>query len=57
MIDELKPHLQEGDIVIDGGNSLFTDTERRVHELSGTGIKFFGMGVSGGEEGALGARA
>ncbi len=53
VINELKPHLQEGDIVIDGGNSLFTDTERRVRELQGTGIKFFGMGVSGGEEGAL----
>src|SRR5687768_15023050 len=53
VIAELRPHLQEGDIVIDGGNSLFTDTERRVTELSGTGIKFFGMGVSGGEEGAL----
>ena len=45
--------LQDGDIVIDGGNSHFTDTERRVKELAGTGIKFFGMGVSGGEEGAL----
>jgi 6-phosphogluconate dehydrogenase len=53
VIEELKPHLQDGDIVIDGGNSLFTDTERRVAALSGTGIKFFGMGVSGGEEGAL----
>ena len=53
VIKELRPHLQEGDIVIDGGNSLFTDTERRVKELEGTGIKFFGMGVSGGEEGAL----
>lgn len=53
VIAELKPHLQEGDIVIDGGNSLFTDTQRRVQELEGTGIKFFGMGVSGGEEGAL----
>jgi 6-phosphogluconate dehydrogenase len=51
----LKPHLEDGDIVIDGGNSLYTDTERRVKECdaSGTGIKFFGMGVSGGEEGAL----
>jgi len=45
-------NLQPGDVVIDGGNSLFTDTERRVKELAGTGIKFFGMGVSGGEEGA-----
>src|SRR3954462_7959861 len=53
VIAELRPHLQEGDIVIDGGNSLFTDTERRVKELTGSGIKFFGMGVSGGEEGAL----
>ena len=53
VIAELRPHLQEGDIVIDGGNSFFRDTERRVTELAGTGIKFFGMGVSGGEEGAL----
>jgi 6-phosphogluconate dehydrogenase len=53
VIAELRPFLQEGDIIIDGGNSLFTDTERRSNELSGTGIKFFGMGVSGGEEGAL----
>jgi 6-phosphogluconate dehydrogenase len=53
VIGELRPFLQEGDIVIDGGNSLFTDTERRTQELKGTGIKFFGMGVSGGEEGAL----
>lgn len=53
VIAELRPHLQPGDIVIDGGNSLFHDTERRVKELEGTGIKFFGMGVSGGEEGAL----
>jgi 6-phosphogluconate dehydrogenase len=53
VIDELKPFLEAGDIVIDGGNSLFTDTERRSAALKGTGIKFFGMGVSGGEEGAL----
>src|SRR3954471_21245051 len=53
VIEELKPHLEPGDIVIDGGNSLFTDTERRVAYLKPTGIKFFGMGVSGGEEGAL----
>src|SRR3954468_12145104 len=53
VIAELKPLLQPGDIVIDGGNSLFTDTERREQELRPTGIKFFGMGVSGGEEGAL----
>ena len=53
VIAELRPLLQEGDIVIDGGNSFYRDTERRVTELEGTGIKFFGMGVSGGEEGAL----
>jgi 6-phosphogluconate dehydrogenase len=53
VIEGLKPHLEPGDIVIDGGNSLFTDTERRVKDLAPTGIKFFGMGVSGGEEGAL----
>jgi 6-phosphogluconate dehydrogenase len=53
VIEALKPVLQEGDIIIDGGNSLYTDTERRVAALAPTGIKFFGMGVSGGEEGAL----
>jgi 6-phosphogluconate dehydrogenase len=53
VIEELKPFLEPGDIVMDGGNSLFTDTERRVAYLKPTGIKFFGMGVSGGEEGAL----
>src|SRR5436190_16039656 len=55
VIEELKPYLNSGDVIIDGGNSLFTDTERRADGLakSGTGIKFFGMGVSGGEEGAL----
>src|SRR5277367_4818665 len=47
VIDQLKPHLQPGDIVIDGGNSLFTDTERRFRDLAPTGIRFFGMGVSG----------
>jgi 6-phosphogluconate dehydrogenase len=53
VIEGLKPYLEPGDIVIDGGNSLFTDTERRFKDLAPTGIKFFGMGVSGGEEGAL----
>jgi 6-phosphogluconate dehydrogenase len=53
VIEALKPHLEPGDIVIDGGNSLFTDTEKRYKDLAPTGIKFFGMGVSGGEEGAL----
>src|SRR3982750_4188858 len=53
VINELKPYLEAGDILIDGGNALYTDTERREKELAPTGIKFFGMGVSGGEEGAL----
>jgi 6-phosphogluconate dehydrogenase len=46
-------HLQPNDILIDAGNSLFTDTERRERELGPKGIHFVGMGVSGGEEGAL----
>ena len=53
VIAELTPLLDEGDIVIDGGNSLFTDTERRSRELADKGFHFIGMGVSGGEEGAL----
>ena len=51
-IESLLPHLAPGDIVIDGGNSLYTDTERRVKALAEHGIHFVGMGVSGGEEGA-----
>lgn len=51
--DELAPLLEAGDIVIDGGNSLFTDTERRSGEYAELGLNFVGMGVSGGEEGAL----
>ena len=53
VIEELKPHLSEGDLLIDGGNSLFTDTQRRVEELQKDGLLFLGAGVSGGEEGAL----
>src|SRR5271154_1833967 len=53
VIAELAPHLDRGDIVIDGGNSLFTDTNRRFHALEEKGLRFIGMGVSGGEEGAL----
>ncbi len=49
----LRPLLAAGDIVIDGGNSFFKDTERREHELAESQIQYFGMGVSGGEEGAL----
>ncbi len=52
VIEELTPLLEKGDILIDGGNSLFTDTNRRVEELEAIGLHFFGMGVSGGEEGA-----
>src|SRR4051794_3656699 len=52
MIDSLLPYLEKGDIVIDGGNSLFTDTNRRTKALSDKGILFIGTGVSGGEEGA-----
>jgi 6-phosphogluconate dehydrogenase len=53
VIDQLAPLLEKGDVIIDGGNSLFTDTQRRGEELEGKGIHFVGMGVSGGEEGAL----
>ncbi len=53
VIGDLRPLLDEGDILIDAGNSNFTDSERRVDELAGTGLRFLGMGVSGGEEGAL----
>jgi 6-phosphogluconate dehydrogenase len=53
VIEQLQPLLEEGDLIIDGGNSLFTDTERRARELEGRGLNFLGLGVSGGEEGAL----
>jgi 6-phosphogluconate dehydrogenase len=52
VIQELKPLLNQGDIIIDAGNSHFTDTNRRVTELEAVGLHFFGMGISGGEEGA-----
>jgi 6-phosphogluconate dehydrogenase len=51
-IASLVPLLEKGDIIVDGGNSYFPDTDRRFNELSERGIHFFGMGVSGGEEGA-----
>jgi 6-phosphogluconate dehydrogenase len=51
-IDQVVPHLEKGDILIDGGNSLFTDTNRRTKALADKGILFIGTGVSGGEEGA-----
>ncbi len=53
VIEQLKPLLEEGDMIIDGGNSLYNDTERRTQELEATGLGYMGMGVSGGEEGAL----
>lgn len=51
-IDQLLPYLEAGDVIIDGGNSLFTDTNRRVEFLGEKGILFVGTGISGGEEGA-----
>ena len=51
-IAQLRPFLEPGDIVIDGGNSHFPDTIRRAKELEGEGLLYVGSGVSGGEEGA-----
>ena len=53
LLDQLMPLLDKGDIVIDGGNSFFEDSRRRHARLAEQGIEFVGMGVSGGEEGAL----
>lgn len=53
VIDQLMPLLDPDDMIIDGGNSLYEDTERRVKTLESAGFRFIGMGVSGGEEGAL----
>ncbi len=52
-ITSLKPHIQKGDLIIDGGNSYFADTERRYQSLESEGFRYIGMGVSGGESGAL----
>jgi 6-phosphogluconate dehydrogenase len=52
VIEELLPILDSGDVIIDGGNSFFKDTDRRIEYLNGNGIHFMGMGVSGGEQGA-----
>jgi len=52
-IQSLLPHLEKGDILIDGGNTYYKDTQRRNRELAESGIHFIGTGVSGGEEGAL----
>ncbi len=53
VIAELEPYLEPGDILIDGGNSLFSDTQRRARELEAKGLRYLGTGISGGEEGAL----
>ncbi|MBM6613374.1 NADP-dependent phosphogluconate dehydrogenase [Desemzia sp. RIT804] len=53
VIQSLLPHLDKGDVLIDGGNTFFKDTIRRSEELAESGINFIGTGVSGGEEGAL----
>lgn len=52
IIEQLLPHLEEGDIIIDGGNSLYTDSTRRTAYLESKGLLFVGTGISGGEEGA-----
>ncbi|MBK6644162.1 MAG: NADP-dependent phosphogluconate dehydrogenase [Anaerolineales bacterium] len=52
-IVSIKPYLEKGDILIDGGNSFFVDTDRRIKHLDEDGVRFLGMGVSGGEQGAL----
>ncbi|WP_239616507.1 NADP-dependent phosphogluconate dehydrogenase [Cohnella mopanensis] len=52
-INQLVPHLSQGDILIDGGNAYFPDTQRRNKDLQAQGFRFIGAGVSGGEEGAL----
>ena len=53
VVEHLRPQCDPGDIFIDGGNSHFSDTDRRTDELAAAGLHFVGMGVSGGEEGAL----
>ena len=53
VISQISPYLEEGDLLIDGGNSEFRDTERRVHDLESNSFGYIGMGVSGGSKGAL----
>ena len=53
VIAQLKPYLESGDLMMDGGNSHFQDTERRSKEMEAKGIRYMGVGISGGEEGAL----
>ncbi len=52
VINDLLPHLEKGDLIIDGGNSYFKDTDLRVRQLKAAGIQFLGVGISGGEVGA-----
>src|SRR5580692_487393 len=52
VINELMSHLQSGDLIIDAGNSHFTDTDIRAQTLQKNGMQFLGVGISGGEEGA-----
>ena len=53
VIAQLEPYLEPGDLMIDGGNSHFLDTDRRSKEMEAKGIRYMGVGISGGEEGAL----
>ena len=53
VLAQLKPYLEPGNLLIDGGNSHFPDTERRSKEMEARGIRYMGVGISGGEEGAL----
>jgi 6-phosphogluconate dehydrogenase len=53
VIEDILPNLEEGDILVDGGNSFFEDTERRMKRLQEKGVLYLGAGISGGEEGAL----
>ena len=53
VIEELVPHLDQGDTIVDGGNSNFRDTQRRTKAVAERGLRFLGVGISGGEEGAL----
>ena len=53
VIEEILPHLDDGDVLIDGGNANFRDTQRRHTSVADRGVHFLGVGVSGGEEGAL----
>ena len=53
VIDEILPLLSPEDVLVDGGNSHYADTRRREEAIRPTGVRFFGVGISGGEEGAL----